>query len=66
MRLTVTVEWMDGVMRTYQVGGVLPLNEAVKETDGLLILWHQNRIDVDRRHITTIPMANIREYEVAK
>lgn len=66
MRITVTVEWMDGEVRQYQVGGVLPPNEAVKETDGLLILWYQDRIDVDRRHITTIPMANIREYEVAK
>lgn len=66
MRITVTVEWMDGVLRTYQVGGVLPLDEAVKETDGLLILWYQNGTGVDRRHITTIPMANIREYEVAK
>lgn len=65
MNWTVEVEWMDGTVKTYQVGGTLPPKEFLfGESDGVLIMWHQDGVSAPRQHVATIPLVNVREYKV--
>jgi hypothetical protein len=64
---TVTVEWMDGEIRRYDVGGTLTPHDSMKETsEGLLVLWHQNGVGAVKEHVATVPLANLREYRVSR
>jgi hypothetical protein len=58
----VRVEWMDGLKRTYMVGGYE--SRPVRERDGVLVLHMGNSQYGPSEHVATISLANVREYKV--
>lgn len=58
----VHVEWMDGVKRSYVVGGYAG-RRSIQEGDGVLVLCMGNSQFGEPEHVATIPLSNVREYK---
>lgn len=61
---SVEVEFTDGRMETYQVGGYARRHEAIRVHDGVLSLYMGNNAYLGPEHVASIPLDNIRMWHV--